>query len=92
MPVDGGATLLWLDVTASAARRCGGGKSGHAARRLAAESANDGLWEWDLRTQECFFSGRWKAMVGLAGDAGAGHPNEWFARVHHDDAAVAEGR
>ena len=55
-PVAGGATLLWLDVTGSA-------RAEHALKRseerlaLAAEGANDGLWEWDLRTQELYCLG-----------------------------------
>ena len=84
LPVDGGATLLWLDVTASAKDDAAAGKVG-TQLALAAESANDGLWEWDLRNQECFFSGRWKAIVGLAPDATASHPTDWFSRVHPDD-------
>src|SRR5690349_20885774 len=61
LPVDGGATLLWLDVTASARDDAAAEKAG-TRLALAAESANDALWEWDLRTQECFFSGRWKII------------------------------
>ena len=37
-----------------------------ANQALAAEVACEGLWEWDLRTQECFYSGPWRALVGLA--------------------------
>ena len=55
---------------------------------LAAEGANDGLWEWDLRRQELYLSARWKAMVGLSGRAGIHKPEEWFGRVHPDDMAA----
>jgi len=84
LPVDGGATLLWLDVTASVRDDAAAERAG-TRLALAAESANDGLWEWDLRTQDCFFSGRWKTIVGLNPDAPASHPTDWFARVHPDD-------
>jgi diguanylate cyclase (GGDEF)-like protein/PAS domain S-box-containing protein len=84
LPVDGGATLLWLDVTASVREDAAAGRAG-ARLALAAESASEGLWEWDLRTQECFFSGRWRAIVGLPAEAGPGHPTDWLARVHGDD-------
>ena len=86
LPVGGGVTLLWHDVTERT-------QAEHALKRseerlaLAAEGANDGLWEWDLRTQEFYFSARWRAMVGLPPSAGIGRPEEWIERVHPDDAA-----
>jgi diguanylate cyclase (GGDEF)-like protein/PAS domain S-box-containing protein len=86
IPVAGGATLLWHDVTEHT-------RAENALKRtaerlaLAAEGANDGLWEWDLRTQEFYFSGRWRAMIGLPASAGVGRPEEWLGRVHADDVA-----
>jgi diguanylate cyclase (GGDEF)-like protein/PAS domain S-box-containing protein len=87
LPVDGGATLLWHDVTErrreeSALRRS------EERLALAAEGANDGLWEWDLRTHEFYTSGRWRAMVGLPTPAAIGQPEEWLDRVHPDDATA----
>ena len=52
---------------------------------LAALGANDGLWDWDLRTNQVYFSPRWKAMLGCAEDAIGASPDEWFSRVHPDD-------
>ncbi len=86
LPVVGGVTLLWHDVTEQT-------HAEHALKRsverfaLAAEGANDGLWEWDLRTQECYFSERWRAMIGVPAPAGMSRPEEWLARVHADDVA-----
>jgi len=85
LPVDGGATLIWHDLT-DRVREDGVLRRSEARLALAAEAANDGLWEWDLRQQECFFSGRWREMVGLAAQAGPGRPEDWLARVHPDDA------
>jgi diguanylate cyclase (GGDEF)-like protein/PAS domain S-box-containing protein len=84
LPVAGGVTLLWHDVTEKT-------RGEHALKRseerlaLAAEGANDGLWEWDLRTQELYLSGQWKAMMGLTTSASIGRPEEWTGRVHADD-------
>jgi diguanylate cyclase (GGDEF)-like protein/PAS domain S-box-containing protein len=52
---------------------------------LALRGANDGLWDWNLRTDHIFFSDRWKQMVGLSDDVIAPVPDEWFQRVHRDD-------
>jgi diguanylate cyclase (GGDEF)-like protein/PAS domain S-box-containing protein len=84
LPVASGATLLWNDVTDRVLAE-------QALKRteerllLAAEGANDGLWEWDLRTQEFYASSRWKSMVGLPAAGGIGRPEEWFVRIHEED-------
>ena len=87
LPVAGGVTLLWDDITERA-------RAEHALKRseerlaLAAEGANDGLWEWDLRSQEFYCSSRWRAMLGLPAPAGIGPLPEWIDRVHDDDRAA----
>ena len=84
--MSGAITLLWQDVTARAqAERLL--KRNEARLALAAEGANDGLWEWDLRTQEFYFSNRWLSMIGLPGPARIGRPDEWTSRVHEEDRA-----
>ncbi|MGB7212861.1 MAG: EAL domain-containing protein [Gemmatimonadales bacterium] len=52
---------------------------------LAQRGANDGLWDWDLRAGQVYFSSRWKAMVGAAEHEVGTAPDEWFARVHPDE-------
>jgi diguanylate cyclase (GGDEF)-like protein/PAS domain S-box-containing protein len=87
VPGADGATLLWHDVTDRA-------RSEHATKRhaerlsLAAEGANDGLWEWDARTNDLYVSDRWKALLGLSADASVAKLDDWFARVHPDDAGA----
>jgi diguanylate cyclase (GGDEF)-like protein/PAS domain S-box-containing protein len=47
--------------------------------------ASDGLWEWDLETNEMHFCAGWKAMLGY-GVSDLNHtPDEWFKRVHPED-------
>src|SRR5437868_3420201 len=50
--------------------------------QLAFQGANDGLWDWDLRTNTIHYSTRWKGMLGLAEDDIGNAPREWFDRVH----------
>lgn len=52
---------------------------------LAAAGSNDGLWDWDLRTQELYYSPRWKQMIGVEVGAIGPSPDEWFGRIHPDD-------
>ncbi len=52
---------------------------------LAAQGANDGLWDWNLERDRIYFSPRWKAMLGFAEDEIGDEPREWLARVHADD-------
>jgi diguanylate cyclase (GGDEF)-like protein/PAS domain S-box-containing protein len=54
---------------------------------LAARGANDGLWDWDLRTDEIYFSPRWKGMLGLAEGEVTNRSAEWLGRVHPEDLA-----
>jgi diguanylate cyclase (GGDEF)-like protein/PAS domain S-box-containing protein len=52
---------------------------------LAAQGANDGLWDWNPVTREIYFSSRWKEMLGYT-DAEI-HPTleDWFSRIHPGD-------
>ncbi len=52
---------------------------------LAVRGANDGLWDWDLRTDRIYFSPRWKAILGYEENDIGEEPGEWFSRVHPDD-------
>ncbi|MBW4515892.1 MAG: EAL domain-containing protein [Timaviella obliquedivisa GSE-PSE-MK23-08B] len=52
---------------------------------LAAQGANDGVWDWNLQTNQVFFSHRWKTMLGYSVDGLSDRPEEWFDRVHPDD-------
>lgn len=52
---------------------------------LAVRAANDGIWDWDLKTNEIYYSARWKEMLGYREHEVAGTINEWFKRIHPDD-------
>jgi diguanylate cyclase (GGDEF)-like protein/PAS domain S-box-containing protein len=84
LPVVGGVSLLWHDMTERTRAEQELRQVGERLT-LAAEGANDGLWQWNLRTQEFYVSGRWRAMLGLPADAGIGRPEDWLERVHADD-------
>ncbi|CAK0741927.1 diguanylate cyclase [uncultured Gammaproteobacteria bacterium] len=52
---------------------------------LAAAASNDGLYDWDLRTDTIYYSLRWKSLLGFAEDEISDSPREWLDRVHPDD-------
>ncbi|HEX8463927.1 MAG TPA: EAL domain-containing protein [Abditibacterium sp.] len=52
---------------------------------LAVRGANDGLWDWDLKSGQIYFSPRWKAMLGHDDDEIGASIDEWHTRVHPDD-------
>jgi diguanylate cyclase (GGDEF)-like protein/PAS domain S-box-containing protein len=52
---------------------------------LAVRAANDGLWDWNLKEGQIYYSPRWKQMLGYADEEITDSPNEWFNRVHPDD-------
>ena len=56
---------------------------------LAAQGANDGLWDWNLITNEIYYSPRWFELL----DAKPGElstPESWFSRIHAEDRTRVE--
>ncbi len=50
-----------------------------------AQGANDGLWDWDLKTDQIYFSPRWQALLGYEPGEIGDKPSEWFERIYPDD-------
>jgi diguanylate cyclase (GGDEF)-like protein/PAS domain S-box-containing protein len=52
---------------------------------LVATGSNDGLWDWDLVSNQIYYSSRWKMMFGYEEDEITSTPEEWLQRVHPED-------
>lgn len=60
--------------------------------KFAFEGTGDGVWDWDVVTDELFFSSRWKEMLGYEEDEIGNTIEEWSSRLHPDiyDRAMQE--
>lgn len=53
---------------------------------LATRAAKDGIWDWDLNTNNIYFASRWRSMLGLDEEQSCtSQPSEWLDRVHAED-------
>jgi PAS domain S-box-containing protein len=60
-----------------------------AHTQLLIKAANLGLWNWNLVTNQVFFSAEWKGQLGYADYEIAGRYEEWESRLHPDDLGPA---
>lgn len=51
----------------------------------AVRGTSDGLWDWNVVTNEDYLSPRWKELLGFAEDELANEYATFFSRIHPDD-------
>lgn len=49
---------------------------------LAAEAANDGLWDWDLEKGTVYYSNRWREMLSIPKNIELNEITDWYKRIH----------
>lgn len=59
---------------------------------LAVRGANDGLWDWNLVTDELYLSPRWKEILGFSESELEDSVDQWIQRIHPDDRAEFKRR
>ncbi|MEQ8191789.1 MAG: PAS domain S-box protein [Candidatus Eremiobacterota bacterium] len=56
--------------------------------QMAMKGTNDGLWDWNLLTDEVYYSHRWKSMLGYSEQELDNHLDTWKSLVHKKDLLV----
>lgn len=57
---------------------------------LAFKGSRDGLWDWNIKTGEMYYSPRWLEMLGFDDGKDYNKFNLWQEAVHPDDLKVAQ--
>lgn len=52
---------------------------------LALRGNNDGIWDWNIETNECFYSTRCLEILGYTKTEIFNHVDDWKSRIHPDD-------
>ncbi len=52
---------------------------------LAVEGAHDGIWDWDISTDDIHLGRRWKEILGYADDEIESTHDAWTKLIHPDD-------
>lgn len=55
-------------------------------------ATDDGVWDWDMTTQQANYSPRWKSMPGYAPQEIQNNFSEWERLLHPEDAELATAR
>jgi PAS domain S-box-containing protein len=53
--------------------------------KFAVDGSGDGVWDWNIRTNEAMYSSRWKEMLGYDENDILPNFQEWINRLHPDD-------
>ena len=59
--------------------------------KFALEGNGDGVWDWNIETNQAVYSTRWKSMLGYSEQDIQPTNQEWQSRIHPDDQAMVAG-
>ncbi|MGL1930265.1 MAG: PAS domain S-box protein [Desulfotalea sp.] len=61
-----------------------------ASYARAMRGTSDGFWDWNIVTNECYLSQRWKELLGFSEDELANESESFFSRVHPDEVSCVQ--
>jgi|GEM_PF-7015240 PAS domain S-box-containing protein len=78
------ATLIAIDITE---QKLSEEKLKEIEKRwnFALEGTNNGVWDWNIQTNDVFFSVQWKAILGFEDHELSGSREEWDKLVYPED-------
>ncbi len=60
-------------------------KESNARLQISLRASNIGLWDWNLKTNDVYFSPEWKKQIGYEEDEIDSRYEEWETRLHSED-------
>ncbi|MCC5623477.1 GAF domain-containing protein [Nostoc sp. CHAB 5715] len=83
-PAKDGLSVYFQDIT-ERRRTAEALRASEERWQLALHGNNDGIWDWNLKTNEVFFSTRWKEMLGYKDHEVSNDWDEWIKLIHPDE-------
>lgn len=67
-------------------------RDSEARWQFALEGSGNGVWDWNIRNDEVWFSPQWARIIGHQPEEISNHVDEWVNRVHPEDLEAAEAQ
>ncbi|HMP79210.1 MAG TPA: diguanylate cyclase [Pirellulaceae bacterium] len=84
-PVDREVTLARIATHTQLRRATQALRESEERYALAAQGANDGLWDWNVRTGSVYYSPRFTELLGYESQQWTDSGHEWLSRIHVDE-------
>ena len=52
---------------------------------LTSKVTDEGIWDWDLKNNQIYFSSRWQSLIGASSSSLSSTLDEWVVRIHPQD-------